>query len=401
MGTGYQAPSSALSQSSAASTAADTNNNQNNSGSPSDSNSEVRKYILRRILRSCLVISQSVMSRTTMFNISKLYDSYSNWVAKNPTKVGDVETAIKYASYFVAGRISSSTVISELIYSMSNLLVLFNDRIIEKSNLPSERVRDGTENMLVLILTRLEYCEVFIELSAQKMWGTKGKWFIIVVIQFIKCIGRLILTLHYKNSIVQSPPISVLDRKKFDDTNRPVAVGNDGDMYNMNGRITFTLRRSGRVVRKVDGAPPLYLRNWRNLGKECKPDNQIEHHNNLTRAETLYVLKPMIHLGGCALFGYKSWRSWSIALFIDLISLRMYMNNRRLLTKIQKVEISRRIMTLLLYLMRSPFYDKYSGDKINCLLRTLSKHIPFTKAIVTPLKDYIPYWQETYFHMWS
>lgn len=169
----------------------------------------------------------------------------------------------------------------------------------------------------------------------------------------------------------------------------------------MDGRITFTLRRSGRVVRRVDGAPPLYLRNWRNLGKECKPDNQTLDQNSLTRAETLYVLKPMLHLGGCALFGYKSWRSWSIALFIDLISLRMYMNNRRLLTKIQKVEISRRIMSLLLYLMRSPFYDKYSGDKINCLLRTLSKHIPFTKAIVTPLKDYIPYWQETYFHMWS
>lgn len=225
--------------------------------------------------------------------------------------------------------------------------------------------------------------------------------FLYIYFRLYRCIGRLTLTLHYKNSIVQSPPISVLDRKKFDDNNKPV-TGNEGtDVFNMNGRITFTLRRSGRVVRKVDGAPPLYLRNWRNLGKECKPDSQTAHQNTLTHAETLYVLKPMIHLGGCALFGYKSWRSWSIALFIDLISLRMYMNNRRLLTKIQKVEISRRIMSLLLYLMRSPFYDKYSRDKINCLLRTLSKHIPFTKAIVTPLKDYIPYWQETYFHMWS
>lgn len=105
MGTGYQAPSSALSLTQ--SSAADTNNNQNSnniSGSASDSNSEIRKYIRRRLLRSCFVISQSVMSRTTIFNISKLYDSYSNWVAKNPTKVGDVETAIKYASYFVAGK---------------------------------------------------------------------------------------------------------------------------------------------------------------------------------------------------------------------------------------------------------------------------------------------------------
>lgn len=76
--------------------------------------------------------------------------------------------------------------ISELIYSLSNLLVLFNDRIIEKSNLPSDRIRDSTENFVVLLLTRLEYCEVFIELSAKKVWGETGRWFIIVVIQFIK-----------------------------------------------------------------------------------------------------------------------------------------------------------------------------------------------------------------------
>jgi len=341
------------------------------------------------------------MTRIVAFNFAKLYDSYRNWVAKNPTKVGDVETAIKYVSYFVAGRISSSTVISELIYSMSNLLVLFNDRIIEKSNLPSDRVRDGTENMLVLLLTRLEYCEVFIELSARKMWGETGKWFVIVVIQSIKCIGRLILTLRYRNSIIQSPPISVLDRKTFDANQKPVANGTTSDMFNVNGRVTFTLKRSGRIVRKVDGAPPLYLRNWKQIGKECRPDSQQASENSLSSAETLYILKPMIHLGGCAIFGYKSWRSWSLALFTDIISLRLYLHNRTLLTKIQKVEISRRIISILLYLLRSPFYDRHSHDKIDALLNALLKHIPLTKAIVGPLKDYIPYWQDTYFHMWS
>lgn len=217
--------------------------------------------------------------------------------------------------------------------------------------------------------------------------------------------GRLFLTLHYKNSIVQSPPISVLDRKNFDSNTptAPVTVVNGGttpsDMFN--GHITFTLKRSGRIVRKVDGAPPLYLRNWKQIGKECKPDNQQQSENSLTTAETLYILKPMIHLGGCAVFGYKSWRSWSLPLLTDLVSLRLYLHNRQLLTKIQKVEISRRIISILLYLLRSPFYDKFSKDKINALLAALLKHIPLTKAIVGPLKEYIPYWQDTYFHMWS
>lgn len=355
------------------------------------------------------------MSRIVAFNIVKLVDSYTNWVANNPTKVADVETAIKYASYFIAGRLSSSTVVSELIYSLSNLLVLFNDRIIEKSNLPSDRIRDGTESFLVLLLTRLEYCEVFIELSCKKVWGEAGRWFVIVVIQLIKCLGRLILTLHYRNSIVQSPPVSVLDRKTFDTKNPSMTninkngqnilpVNGDGDgliRETFNSRVTFTLRRSGRVVRKVEGAQPLYLRNWKQIGKECKPNSQTCGRSELTTAETLYILKPIIHLSGCALFGYKSWRSWLIAVIIDFMSLRIYLKNRSKLTKIQKVEISRRIISIVLYLLRSPFYDRCSRDKINALLNTLIKHIPFTKGVVGSLRDYIPYWQDTYFHMWS
>lgn len=197
----------------------------------------------------------------------------------------------------------------------------------------------------------------------------------------------------------------MLDRKTFDTNNPPVKNGcngyTNGTNEAFNGRITFTLRRSGRVVRKVDGAPPLYLRNWKHIGKECKPHSQTDGGSAITTAETLYILKPMIHLGGCALFGYKSWRSWSMALLIDLMSLRIYLNNRSLLTKIQKVEISRRIISIVLYLLRSPFYDRYSRDKINALLGALIKHIPLTKGVVVPLKDYIPYWQDTYFHMWS
>lgn len=208
--------------------------------------------------------------------------------------------------------------------------------------------------------------------------------------------------------------MSVLDRKTFDANNPPIHNGGGINGFNAgfaggnsevkdksnNGLITFTLRRSGRVVRRVDGAPPLYLRNWKQIGKECKPKNQTDL-NALTTAETLYIVKPMIHLGGCALFGYKSWRSWSMALLVDMMSLRIYLNNRSLLTKIQKVEISRRIISIILYLLRSPFYDRYSRDKINALLSALIKHIPLTKAVMTPLKDYIPYWQDTYFHMWS
>lgn len=80
------------------------------------------------------------------------------------------------------GRIHNSHVLSELIYCLSKLLVLFNDRIIRKSFGEG----DSVVEKIKLWLTVIEYSEVFCELSVQKLWGKTGKWFIVVVIQVFK-----------------------------------------------------------------------------------------------------------------------------------------------------------------------------------------------------------------------
>lgn len=95
-------------------------------------------------------------------------------------------TISKYSVFFL-GRISNSPIISELIYSLSNIIVLFNDRIIEKQNgLSSFLMDENNCNTLKLMLTTIEYCEVFIEISAKKLWGSKGRWILIVIVQVMK-----------------------------------------------------------------------------------------------------------------------------------------------------------------------------------------------------------------------
>ncbi|XP_058813796.1 peroxisomal membrane protein PEX16 [Topomyia yanbarensis] len=326
-----------------------------------------------------------------------LYLKYVKWVSSNPSALGDVEMTVKWLSYFIAGQINKSSAASELVYSLSNLLVFYNDRIIEKAN--GTIVCEGSGSVarqIKIILTTLEYCEVFIELSAHKVWGSRGRWFLIVVVQTIKCIGRLALTMFCRNNIVHNPPIPVLDRTNLIES-RPTA---ENASFQSDGQ-TVVLKRSGKILRKVEGAPPIVARSWKPLKHESS-SHVVQYAGRFIRtAELMYILKPMVHLACIRKYGLKSWKSYLVPMAMDVASLRIYYKNRQDLSKEQKQELSRRCVSMLLYLMRSPFYDKYSKDKIAGLLTRIGKNVPLTGMITSLILSYIPHWQETYFYMWS
>lgn len=293
-----------------------------------------------------------------------------------------------------------------MIFALSNLLVLFNDRIIEKSKI-SHKPSDQSKYKLKVLLTTLEYSEVFIELSAKKLWGERGRWIFITIVQIMKCVGRFVLKFYHRQAIIQNPPIVALDRKNIEQTLAEASAEESiPEMYDpSSSSFTFKLKRSGRVVRKIEGSPPVYLRSWKPIDPDVAPVEMpsapIVKYKKLTTPEVLYILKPVIHLGSASIFGINSWKSYGVALFVDLISLRLYQKNMKSLSKKQRLELSRRTVALLLYLMRSPFYEKFTQKKLNALIKAISFTIPFSGTICQPLLEYIPQWQQTYFYMWS
>ncbi|KAH8256075.1 peroxisomal membrane protein PEX16 [Drosophila bipectinata] len=338
-----------------------------------------------------------------MDSLKGLLKAYEAWVAKNPDVVGDFETTAKWVSYFIAGRISSSNVVSELVYTLSNMLVFYNDRIIERARHAKEnsavRMQSKLCYRLKVMLTTLEYSEVFIEISARRVLGQTGKWLVIALIQAVKAAGRLFILKHSTADIITSPPIASLNRRALNKKSKEEAAPSEVIPQSQHS-ITFQLKRSGRLIRKVEGAPPLQYRDFK-LHVENNEAVKTQIPRELVQAEYLYISKPLIHLAAMGLFGRRSWKQYIVALSVDLYSIHLYRQHRDLMSKQQKLELSRRCINILYFLVRSPFYDSFTKSRLERIIDFLGNTIPITKVVAGPLKDYIPTWQSTYFYLWS
>lgn len=275
---------------------------------------------------------------------------------------------------------------------MPNLLMLLNDLVLYNAKGTQLKLQKFESKIKVWLIV-VDYTETLLEVSAKKFWGEKGRWLIITFVQIIKTVLRLLLVHVCKEHITKSPPIQPFNRDKLNDHNEK-----------NNKNEGFILKRSGTVVRSIRSSSDVQYRTWEPL---TPVDNNYNFSNSSKKkilfAESLYILKPLIHLGSISLTGEKQWPPWFLSLTIDLISLKILDNESR--SQPVKVEdqreLFRRRLTLLLYILRSPFYDKYSKFRILAILNVLSTRVPLARLLTEPLKKYLPHWQSMYFYMWS
>ncbi|XP_076450577.1 peroxisomal membrane protein PEX16-like [Babylonia areolata] len=352
--------------------------------------------------------------------VKNLFAEYKRAVAKNPQLVTQLESVFRVSSYLVAGRFHDSQVLSELFYTASNLIVMLNDAILRKKAVIDGAIPKTTasQKQLMRIITVLEYVEVFIEMTALRLWGQTGRWIAITAIQIAKAVARYLLLVYFKAGIQPVPPICPLNRRLLTDdkgdeqqqSQQQEDVEESGtDMPNgIHVPITVTLKRSGKVMRTLAMAPPqLSHRDWhlpgmRTEGKKAARENLFPSPLNSQRlwGETLHIARPIVHLSSLYLFGLSSWKPWLLSGGLDVTSLCL-LGDPKDLNLNEQGEMRRRCMMLLLYLLRSPFYDRYSQGKIVMLLKMMADNVPGMSLLMRPLLDYIPEWQKVYFYIWS
>ncbi|PVU92668.1 hypothetical protein BB561_003683 [Smittium simulii] len=313
---------------------------------------------------------------------------YESFLIKNAPAINSIENGLKTLTFILPGRFEEAEIASETIYSILNFLGLYHDYILSKAaknnqlfdtagqliNVPtSEKLKyfkyfsknHKVYHSLAILLTSTLFVEKLVEMIVEKKLGIKKKWQAITLLEVVKMVtGSVIPDRLMDPSILANPPIDYVE------------TINSGTWKGKRSNIEY------QDIQFIYNSPDKSSSIKTFLeSKVKKPDDVASAHDMIrpfssfgSVGEIAFIIRPLIYVLLIKKLGRKSWTPWAISLIVELTSQKLvsldYLANavssengfKNIFSwnrPLENEEKSRRSSLFLLYLLRSPMFDRF------------------------------------------
>ncbi|XP_077245702.1 shrunken seed protein (SSE1) isoform X2 [Tasmannia lanceolata] len=246
-----------------------------------------------------------------------------------------------------------------------------------------------------LCISALKDLETLVEVMAQHFYGDDSKWNFIAVTEATKALVRLALfrdggykmLLHGGELTNEERDLDASESHRGMGTFAKPGECRGRNPGHLEGRALYALSRFGENAKMV--SDPTWLNRLQHLNTQTieppplvidKPTlSTIWSEKGLSGAsfvtgEVLFILRPLIYVLFIRKYGVRSWIPWLLSLAVDLTGMGILSHvtnpnhsireNSFTLSTSEKNEVKRRKLLWAFYLMRDPFFSKYTRHRL-------------------------------------
>jgi peroxin-16 len=338
------------------------------------------------------------------------FSQYERVVLQHHDIIGQVESIASSAMFMVPGTMRDNN--AEFAFAVTRLVALLNDRVLfkyarrSKSNATNvvSRHEQAESSPLVLalatVLSVTQVVELLCELLAEQNNGVRGKWTAITVVESFKTLVRLVMLGATRGNMLTAQAV-------------PSRGSYDLDTAAMEKRIAQIAGTPSSPAAATSGASSSHARPT--LASAVHDRLQASQAKNTDAAafgrgalsssaalhliaELIWIFRPLLSLLAMRRFGVRSWRAWSVAVVLDILSRVLHeSDSSRPLSANERQEQSRRSMLMVLYLFRHPMFE-HVRNAAQYLPLGWTERIGFLHTIVHALGSYLATYPNRYFY---
>ncbi|KAF5744340.1 peroxisome biogenesis protein 16-like isoform X2 [Tripterygium wilfordii] len=352
---------------------------------------------------------------------------YKTWVRSNKEYVHSFESLANGLTWLLPERFSDSEIGPEAVTAVFGIITAINEHIIDTT--PAEAHASFQEPYsfpFPLCISALKDLETLVEVVAQHYYGDDKKWNFIAVTEAIKVLVRLALFRNsgYKMLLHGGEMPNV--EKSPDDLNHQhrdggfLRNGHGQNLWKPEGRALSALNRFGENARMI--SDPVWLRRVQNQHAIIEPQIAVIKRPTLATilsekgiygalfvmGETLFIMRPLIYVLFIRKYGIRSWIPWFLSLVVDFFGIGFITKVAKRVgggkeqqfcfSTAEKDELKRRKLLWALYLMRDPFFSKYTRQRLESTEKLLEP-VPVVGFLTSKIVELVIGAQTRYTYM--